>query len=102
MHSAASRMSEHIFMTTYNKMKATGEGWEDKISTDKIPNDLLVFCPDLLLAQFFGILSASSQHDLGFCPDHLEQKNIYFTFCAVLGTFLLVFFGFWELGDLCR
>ena len=46
MHSVASRVSEHIFMTTYNKIKATGEGWEDKISTDKIPND---FCPDIFV-----------------------------------------------------
>ena len=52
----------------------------------------------LLLAQFFGILYASYQHDLRFCPDHLEQKNVYFTFCAVLGIFLLDFLGFgsWE------
>ena len=46
--------------------------------TDKITNDLLVFCPELsdsILSSltFFGILSRQPQHDLRFCPTFYYQ-----------------------------
>ena len=49
----------------------------------------------LLLAHFSAILSASSQHDLGFCPDHLKQKMFILHFVLFWAFSCSIF---WVLG----